>query len=189
VTVRTRLAAGLGTAVLLLTGCGGGGAGDTDAGTGAAPTVLRAATLGPGDPLPTAAGTPLFTLTGRLRAGRPLVVDRQVLAGLAQVQLRTYEPWVKKDLTFRGVWLADLLAAAGAGPDASVQVTALDDYAVTLSAADLREGSVLLATGDGAGAVLPVDDGGPTRIVFGGGSRAGGNADQWIWSLRTIDVR
>lgn len=188
-TVRARLVAALGAAVLVLAGCGGDPAAAPEPAGGTAPTVLRAATLRPGDPLPTAAGEALFTLTGQVRSGRPVVVDRPLLAGLAQVELRTYEPWLRKDLTFRGVWLADLLAAAGAGPGAAVRVTALDDYVVTLSTADLREGGVLLATTDGAGAALPVEAGGPTRIVFRAGARAGSNADQWIWSLRTIEVR
>ncbi len=188
-TVRTRLAAGLGVLVLALTGCGGGGDGDEGGASGTAPTVLRAATLRPGEPLPSAAGTPLFTLTGKLGSRPSLVVDQQVLTGLAQVELRTYEPWVKKELTFRGVWLNDLLAAAGAGPGVSVRITALDDYVVTLSPADLRDGGVLLATADGTGAPIPLDNGGPSRIVYSSGARAGLNADQWIWSLGTVEVR
>ena len=47
----------------------------------------------------------------------------------------------------------------------------------------------LLATSDAAGAEIPVDEGGPTRIVFQEGTAAGRNADQWIWSLRTLDAR
>jgi hypothetical protein len=34
-----------------------------------------------------------------------------------------------------------------------------------------------------------VADGGPTRIVFAKGVKSGANADQWIWSLKTIEVR
>jgi len=105
------------------------------------------------------------------------------------VQLRTYEPWVKKDLTFRGVWLTDVLALAGAAHPTEVQIEALDDYRVRLSAADLRAGGILLATTDGAGHEIPIEAGGPTRIVFARGIASGTNADQWIWSLRTIDVR
>lgn len=194
--LRTRIVVGLGAAVLALAGCGGQSAtapaGATAAASEAAPVVLRAATLRPGQPVPSPAGTPLLSLVGNVtaaNAGSSIVLDRSVLAGLTQVQLRTYEPWVKQDLTFRGVWLADLLAVAGAPAGAAVRITALDDYAVTLSAADLRGGGILLATTDGRGDAIPVAQGGPTRIVFTAGLPAGANADRWIWSLRTIDVR
>jgi hypothetical protein len=194
VTVRIRLAAGL-AAAALLTGCASAPDVGTGAGPGrpaAAPVVLRAATLHPGQPVPAPTGTPLLTLTGAVTGanqGDDLVLDRATLARLTQVQLRTYEPWVKKDLSFRGVWLTDVLALGGAPATAAVQIVALDDYTVRLDAADLRGGGILLATSDGAGAAIPVRDGGPTRIVFRDGLRAGENADQWIWSLRTIDVR
>jgi hypothetical protein len=125
----------------------------------------------------------------RTNGAGALVLDRALLDRLTQVRMRTYEPWVKRDLTFRGVWLADVLALAGAGPGATLKFTALDDYAVTLTAADVADGGVLLATADGDGGALPVDQGGPTRIVFRPGSRVGANPDQWIWSLRTLVVR
>ena len=60
---------------------------------------------------------------------------------------------------------------------------------MSLSLADVRAGGILLATGDGSGAHIPIADGGPTRIVFLKGLPAGANADQWVWSLKTIDVR
>ena len=39
------------------------------------------------------------------------------------------------------------------------------------------------------GESIPVEEGGPTRIVYLGGVAAGASADQWIWSLASIDVR
>src|SRR5215213_3979551 len=81
-------------------------------------------------------------VTVRLLAA--LAVDRRTLAQLTQVQLSTYEPWVKQDLSFRGVWLTDVLALAGAAPTAAVRVTALDDYTVDFTAADLRAGGILV---------------------------------------------
>ena len=54
--------------------------------------------------------------------------------------------------------------------------------------ADVRAGGIMLASGDGEGAALPIDHGGPTRIVFMDGAQAGVNPDHWIWSLKTIDV-
>lgn len=193
-TPRIRLAA-IAVMLVLAPACGGTDATSTDGGGGgdsATPVVLRPATLRPGQPVPAPAGKPLLTLTGTISApndGGALALDRRTLAQLRQVEVEVYEPWVKMQLRFRGVWLQDVLAVAGATNRASIRITALDDYAIELTAADLKAGGVLLATSDGDGADIPVDAGGPTRIVFVGGVRAGANADQWIWSLRSIDIR
>lgn len=173
-------------ALLTLVGCAGDGQPED---TASAPVVLRAATLQPGQALPAPTGPPLLTVTGVTTADGTVALHRSTLDRLTQVELRAYEPWLKRTMTFRGVWLADALAVTGATDPRSVRITALDDYTVELTGADLRSGGILLATGDGTGGALPVDDGGPTRIVFQDGTRAGENADQWIWSLRTIDTR
>ena len=186
-----RLWAGI-AALALLAGCAGNPAAAPDRTSSSAPVLLRAATLHPGDAVPVPDGTPLITVTGNLRRtnqGDLMALDRGTLARLAQVRMSTYEPWVKQDLSFRGVWLTDVLELAGIASTSGVRVVALDDYSINLTAAELRTGGILLATSDGAGADIPVEDGGPTRIVFQRGLKAGVNADQWIWSLRTIEVR
>jgi hypothetical protein len=158
-----------------------------------APTVLEPAVLRPDQPVPAPTGPPVLTLTGRIGAtngGNGLALDRAALDALGRVRITVYEPWVKQTLNFQGVWLSDLLALARPDPAArTVHVTALDDYQVDLDLADVMNGGVLLATRDGTGALIRVEDGGPTRIVFAGGVPSGASADQWIWSLSTIDVR
>jgi hypothetical protein len=157
------------------------------------PAVLREATLKPGQPVPVPKGRRVLTLTGRISAanqGSTIVLDRDVLDQMGVVKVRVYEPWVKENLDFRGVWLQDLLEVAEAAPDVSkLRITALDDYRVDLTMADVRAGGILVATGSGDGSAIPVEKGGPTRIVFVGGVEAGANANQWIWSLKTIDVQ
>jgi hypothetical protein len=198
----TRYLLGVGAAAALLglaAGCAGSGG--TDARTAAAarpaaaPTpgrMITPATLRAGQAVP-APAQPVLTITGKIsnvNRGRTLVLDRGTLARLGVAQVRMYEPWAKKDLDFRGVWLQDLLAVAGASPSAvKVHMVALDDYKVDLTMADVRAGGIMLAIAAGDGSALPVDKGGPTRIVFMDGVKAGANADQWIWSLETIDVQ
>lgn len=182
--VRTLTAACL-AAALLLAGCGGDPAGGPAATSG--PVLLRDASLRPGDPMPSATGAALLTVS---TGGTAVPFDRGALDRLSQVEVRTYEPWVKQDLVFRGVWLSDVLAVAGATPTSWVRVVALDDYAVTFTVAEVTAaGDLLLATGDGTGTAIPVDEGGPTRIVFPPDSTVGADPDRWIWSLRTVDVR
>lgn len=163
----------------LVVACGRTEVPATDPVATVSPAPLRA-----GEPVPTPSGRAVLELEV---AGRSVPFDLATLRRMGLVELRVFEPWVKKDLTFHGVWLTDVLAVAGAPAGSSVRITALDDYVVELPAADLE--GVLLVTSDGAGRDLAVADGGPTRIVFRAGARAGENADRWIWSLRTIDVR
>jgi len=164
-------------------------------GVGGAPsaTVLRPATLLPGHAVPVPAGKPLLTLSGKVSAanqGRVVAFDRAGLDQLSLLQVQVFEPWVKQDVAFRGVWLQDLLEVAGAAAGVTtLHITALDDYTVDLAAADVRAGGILLATSAGDGSELPVDKGGPTRIIFLNGVKSGANAEQWIWSVKTIDLR
>lgn len=135
---------------------------------------------------------PVVTLTGKISTENKngaLVFDRPTLERLGVQQVRLYEPWAKKDMEFRGVWLRDLIAVAAVKPDATgLHIVALDDYAVNLSLADVRAGGIMVATQAGDGSTIPIDKGGPTRIVFMDGVKAGVNPDQWVWSIKTIDV-
>jgi hypothetical protein len=157
-----------------------------------ASTVISPAGLTAGETIAAPAGKPVLSVTGLITAankGSTLSLDRPTLEEFGLREVRVHDPWVKQDLALRGVWLQDLLTVAGAKPEATkVRITALDDYSVELSLADVRAGGILLATSDGEGSDLPIDHGGPTRIVFAEGVPAGVNPDQWVWSLKTIDV-
>ena len=185
------------TGVLAL--CAGCGGQDTTQTTtterkaNASASAVSPANLKPGEAVPTPAGKPVFTMTGKITAGNQnggLAFDLPTVERLAMHQVQLYEPWIKQNTTFRGVWLQDLLAVAGAEADATrLHFVALDDYTVDLTMADVRAGGIMLATRAGDGTELPVDKGGPTRIVFLNGVKAGANADQWIWSIKAIDVQ
>jgi hypothetical protein len=184
--ILTALAA---AAVVVLAGCG-----KTEPSGGSAVThapVPSLSVLPLSIPEPT--GAALLTVSGKITGGNQgssLVLDSSAVAGLAKVELTFNDPFKKKPLTLRGVWVADLLAAAHVEDSAQkIHMTALDDYTVDLTMADVRAGGVFLAVADAKGAALPVADGGPTRIVFADGTAAGANSDQWIWSLVTVEVQ
>lgn len=156
-------------------------------------TLISAAVFKAGQRMPVPSGKPVLSLTGKISArnqAAAFVFDQPMLQQLGVRQVRLYEPWTKQNLDFRGVWLADLLAIAGVQADATtLRIVALDDYAVDLSLTDIRAGGIMLATQAGDGKQIPVADGGPTRVVYMGGVKAGANPDQWIWSIKTIDVQ
>jgi hypothetical protein len=186
-------------AVLALAACDSGSAGTPAADVPAKPAtttaarVVRVASLTPGETIAKPAGKVLFTVTGKISVtnlGSSLALDRSTVEKLGIVQAEMYEPWTKKQATFRGVWLKDLVAVARPPADAtSLHIVALDDYAVDVALSDVRAGGVMLATGTQDGTAIPIDEGGPTRIVFLDGVDAGANPDQWVWSIKEIAVR
>jgi hypothetical protein len=194
---RTGLRLAAAAAVLgVVAGCGGAPSGTaTPAATasGSTGTVVRVASLVPGQAVPAPTGSATLTITGKISVTNrrdTLALDRETVEKMGVQQVRLYEPWTKETLDFQGVWLQHLLAVAGAAPEATtVHIVALDDYAVDLTMADIRAGGIMLATRSGDGTPIPIDKGGPTRIVFADGVTAGENPDQWVWSLKSIDVR
>jgi hypothetical protein len=200
ISVRVALALGLGTVLAVLPACG------TDSATSSpapasppvvaptpAPAVLAPPTVAPGDTLPAPKGETVLTLTGKIgskNAAETLRLDPALLDEFGLVRVSVWEPWIKQDMQFQGVWLADVLKVAQTdGSAKTLHLTALDDYQIDLSIADVMAGGIMLATKTGDGAAIPIEDGGPTRIVFVSGNLSGTSADQWIWSLSTIDVR
>jgi hypothetical protein len=199
--LRTALLVGVAGGLLgLAAGCGGGSPAAPDtarpqavaAPGDAAELAVSDATLKAGEAVPLPTGKTVLTLTGKISVTNKdglLVLDQRTINRMGLVQAEMYEPWAKQTMAFRGVRLRDLLQIVGVDSGATrLRITALDDYKVELSMADVRTGGILLATEAGDGSALPVDKGGPTRIVFENGVKAGANADQWIWSLKTIDV-
>lgn len=159
----------------------------------AAPVLIAPPRQDPAEPLPAPIGQSLLTLTGkvtRTNDGSALRFDQAMLDRLGLVRATVYDPWVKQELQFQGAWLADLIDVAQPADAAqSIHLTALDDYQVDFSLADVRAGGILLATKTGDGAPIPIEAGGPLRVVFVGGVSSGASADQWIWSVSMIDVR
>ena len=138
-------------------------------------------------------GRPLLTITGRIAATNgdgTLRLDQAQLDRLGLLAMDVNDPWAKQRIGLQGVWLRDLVGLARPdGGATSLHMTALDDYQVDLSLADVRSQSIFLATRTGDGAALPVDEGGPTRVVFSDDLASRFSADLWIWNIETIEVR
>ena len=141
--------------------------------------------------IPAPKGKVVLTVTGRLanpNRNSTAVFDQAALNSLGMQQTTTFEPFDKKDITFRGVPLAAVLARVGMPATATkVKVHALDDYQVEFKPSDLTQAGVLLAT-EADGQALPVSKGGPIRVVFPRDSAAGANKDVWIWSVDSMAI-
>ena len=155
------------------------------------PTVVDDGTLAAGERIAAPKGEVVLTVTGAIgvhNRGRRLELDLASLERMRRVRLEAAEPFLKRRVTFEGVLLSDLLNVAGVSESASkVSLTALDDYKVDFTLADVRSSQMLLAT-RADGRHMPVDRSGPIRIVFPDSSTLGRNPDLWIWSVSSMKV-
>lgn len=170
---------------LLVGACGTGDAGSASSSstpsTNASPRPITDVTL----PAPT--GEPILAIGGG-RLPVPVEID---LAGLETLPTTTddiFDPWAKTTDTHTGPDLWTVLRAAGVRDGDTIHLSALDDYAVDVKLADIAAGGAIVAT-ETNGAPIPIEEGGPIRIVFQDGNVAGRNHDNWIWSLNRIEVR
>jgi hypothetical protein len=109
------------------------------------------------------------------------------LDALAVDEVTLDEPFVRRRETFRVVPLAVLLELADIGAEASVQTIALNDYRYTDRVEAFVAARALLAVARD-GSPIPMDAGGPIRLVYADDSPYAQTLDAWNWSLRTIRV-
>lgn len=109
------------------------------------------------------------------------------LKELAIEPISIMEPFVKVEQSFTGVPLATLFEAAGIQATDKVSTVALNEYVYDDLASNFTASKGLLAI-DRDGAEIPMDQGGPIRIVFPAGTKYFSFLDSWNWSLRTIEV-
>jgi hypothetical protein len=156
-------------------------------------TRVSASSLPAAQPIPAPDGDATLTLTGKIseaNAGDTVQLDVPTIEQMGLVRYTVRDPWLETELEFTGVLVTDLLAVVGAAPDAkTIKITALDDYQVDLSIADLQRWPIMLATQTN-GAPMSIEDKGPTRIVFPADPTIDTvrYKDFWIWQIKTIEV-
>lgn len=132
----------------------------------------------------------LLSIGGLTGAGGPrLDLDRAALEAMPQTAFRTSTTWTAGVHEFRGVALADFIAALGAG-GSQITLRAANDYAITLPMADVTPGAPLLAlTIDGA--PMSLRDKGPVWLVYPYDADARWRTEETyarsIWQLTQID--
>jgi hypothetical protein len=178
------LAALVGLAVV----AGGCGAGSDDAADGDAPDASGEASADEaiygGFPVdPPAPDEVVLTLEGDVR----VELTMAELEALAVTEVTLDEPFVRRRETYRVIPLSVLFDLAGIGDGETVATIALNDYRYVDEVRALRDAQALLAVARD-GAPIPMDAGGPIRLVYADDSSYTGSLDAWNWSLRTISV-
>ena len=111
------------------------------------------------------------------------------LAALGTKDLTIYEPFVKRNIAFTGVPMAAIFDTVGISGDVKVATEALNEYVYDKStAADFVGSEGLIAVAQ-EGKPVPVDQGGPIRIIFPDGTNLAENLDAWNWSLEKMSVK
>ena len=109
------------------------------------------------------------------------------LTALSTKTIDIFEPFLKTRQSFAVVPMSTLLNKAGLTGDQKVETLALNVYAFVDTAAHFIDNNAYLAIGRN-GADIPMDQGGPIRIIFEDSSPYAKNLDAWNWSLKAIGI-
>jgi hypothetical protein len=148
--------------------------------------AVKRGAISVGDPIPAPRGKAVLRVTG-VESGNAgahaTSVDLRTLDQMPRVNVRVYEPFLKREMSFSGVRMSDLLAVIGVSPSAgSIYMHALDDYHVTFTRGQLASSGAVLAT-RANGARIAIKEGGPIRVIHSRSGRVAENGDNWIWSV------
>lgn len=122
-----------------------------------------------------------------------LLLDMQTLEQVGLIRYSVDDPWLKRNVSYTGVLVSDLVALLQPAPTATtLHFVALDDYEVDIALADVERWPIMIATRlDGTR--MAVANGGPSRIAFPYGLVSGidelMHKDLWIWNIKTLTVR
>ncbi|MEI4488508.1 hypothetical protein V8J36_20120 [Frigidibacter sp. MR17.14] len=118
-------------------------------------------------------------------------LDWKAIEALPQTEVKTTNDYVEGIHSFSGPLLRDVFGDAKLAPADQIRLTALNDYAVTIPAADAISYSVILATKID-GAKMSVRDKGPIWVIYPMSEheelRAPGYNDRLIWQLSKVEL-
>jgi hypothetical protein len=117
--------------------------------------------------------------------------DLEMLEALERKATTTKTPWTEGETTFEGPLGRALLDAVGA-TGATLTVTALNDYAAEVPAADFRQHDVILATRMN-GELMSVRDKGPLFVIYPFDQEPDLYTEVYfnrsVWQIAKIEVR
>ncbi|MHB1090640.1 MAG: molybdopterin-dependent oxidoreductase [Ilumatobacteraceae bacterium] len=110
------------------------------------------------------------------------------LKKLPATTVELFEPFIMVRSSFTGVSLEDLFDAVGIKADDKVDTVALNEYRYTNTAKEFTASDGLLAY-EQNGQPIPMDRGGPIRIVFPDTTPLSSVLDAWNWAISSIIVK
>lgn len=110
------------------------------------------------------------------------------LLAMHPVKVTIYEPFVKETQTFSVVPFATIFKLVGIKNSDIVVTTALNQFDYSNSASNFLTAKASLAFERG-GINIPIDQGGPVRIIYPNSSSLANVVNAWNWSLSDISVK
>ena len=160
----------------------------TEARPVASAPAAKAKPVADSEPLPAPEGEPVLRIKGVSRGNvgtHTTAIDFATLDRVGVEELTIQEPFLKRDVTFTGIWMRDLLGRAGLGADARrLYFHALDDYHVELPVSDVAATGFLAVRAGGER--IEIADGGPIRLVFSSDEGVAAITDNWIWTIDSM---
>jgi hypothetical protein len=158
-------------------------------------TVVSEGTLNAGDTIPVPTGDVILTVTGNIGTSNvddTIQMDIATVESVGQVEYTVDDPFENRSVTYRGVLMSDLLDLWQVGDDATtLNIVALNDYAVDVPLADLRTYPVIFAL-QADGEYMPIATRGPAMLVYPYNDFEFEVAiynDYWAWQIKSIEVR
>jgi hypothetical protein len=158
-------------------------------------TVVSEGTLNAGDAIPVPTGDVILTVTGNIGTSNvddTIQMDIATVESVGQVEYTVDDPFENRAVTYRGVLMSDLLNLWQVGDDATtLNIVALNDYAVDVPLADLRTYPVIFAL-QADGEYMPIATRGPAMLVYPYNDFEFEVAiynDYWAWQIKSIEVR
>ena len=137
---------------------------------------------------------PILVISGKIttkNAGEVARFDMKMIEALPQHSFTTSTPWFDRPVKFTGPLLADVLAAVKAS-GSNVSAVAINDYRITIPAADAAKFQVIVARliDDKP---IPVREKGPLFVVYPFDSsaelRTSTYYERSIWQLKALDIQ
>jgi hypothetical protein len=142
----------------------------------------------PARPLPAPSADAVLRITGVAPGNvgaTTTKLDFATIDAIATERVTVREPFLKRDVTFTGVRMSQLLRRAGVPLSArTLHMHALDDYTVDLPISTFATDGLLATRADGR--PIAIAKGGPIRLIFTGDDRTASNTDNWIWSIDSM---
>ena len=164
-----------------LSACGSDSSGETQSTTSAA--VVENPYGGPDVP-PPSPDEPILKL---INGEKTLSLSLNDLRDLPQVEARVFEPFVKSEISFKGVAMDELFKLIDIQPDDNVLTVALNDYTYSNFAREFVGTEAFIAYEQDGGAIL-MSRGGPIRIIVPNNKSLTESLEVWNWSLAEIRV-
>ena len=145
--------------------------------------------------MPEPSGEVILTIKGDIaqtNVGDELQFDLDMIESVGVVEYSLGDPFEERQVTYRGVLMRDMLAAAGIAAKAkTLKITALNDYAIEIPVAEFDEYPIMMAL-QADGEYRQPDYRGPSMLVYP--LHAYDNfdmnrvQDNWIWQIKTFEI-